>query len=87
MKVMKKAFLYRNKHLKYAITECNILKQASHPFVIKMHYSFQTPENLYMILEFVQGGEVYRLMCAGQLATEHARYYAASVVAFSSAAA
>ena len=40
MKVLKKAFLYRNKHLKYAITECNILKHAEHPFVIKMHYSF-----------------------------------------------
>lgn len=40
MKVLKKAFLYKNKHLKYAITECNILKQASHPFVVKMHYSF-----------------------------------------------
>ena len=26
MKVLKKAFLYKNKHLKYAITECNILK-------------------------------------------------------------
>jgi len=40
MKVLKKAFLYKNKHLKYAITECNILKQADHPFIIKMHYSF-----------------------------------------------
>ena len=40
MKVLKKAFLYRNKHLKYAITECNILKQADHPYIIKMHYSF-----------------------------------------------
>jgi serine/threonine protein kinase len=26
MKVLKKAFLVKNKHLKYAITECNILK-------------------------------------------------------------
>lgn len=26
MKVLKKAFLYKNKHLKYAITECNVLK-------------------------------------------------------------
>ena len=40
MKILKKAFLYKNKHLKYAITECNVLKQANHPFVIKMHYSF-----------------------------------------------
>jgi serum/glucocorticoid-regulated kinase 2 len=55
MKVLKKAFLYRNKHLKYAITECNILKHAKHPFVIKMHYSFQTPENLYMILDYCGG--------------------------------
>lgn len=55
MKILKKAFLYRNKHLKYAITECNILKLAEHPFVIKMHYSFQTPDNLYMILEYCSG--------------------------------
>lgn len=40
MKVLKKAELYRNKHLKYAITECNILKHADHPFIIKMHFSF-----------------------------------------------
>jgi serine/threonine protein kinase len=40
MKVLKKAFLVKNNHLKYAITECNILKQASHPFVLKMHYAF-----------------------------------------------
>jgi serine/threonine protein kinase len=40
MKVLNKAYLYKNKHLKYAITECNILKQAENPFVIKMHFSF-----------------------------------------------
>lgn len=40
MKVLKKAFLVKNNHLKYAITEANILKQSQHPFVIKLHYSF-----------------------------------------------
>ncbi len=40
MKVLKKAFLVKNNHLKYAITECNILKQAQHPYVLKMHYAF-----------------------------------------------
>ncbi len=58
MKVLKKAFLYRNKHLKYAITECNILKQAEHPFVIKMHYSFQTPDKPYMILDVCPGNDL-----------------------------
>mmetsp|Transcript_28310 Transcript_28310/g.21156 ORF Transcript_28310/g.21156 Transcript_28310/m.21156 type:complete len:134 (+) Transcript_28310:1754-2155(+) len=58
MKVLKKAFLVKNNHLKYAITECNILKQANHPFVLKMHYAFQTPDNLYMILDYCSGGDL-----------------------------
>lgn len=40
MKILKKAFLVKNNHLKYAITECNILKQVNHPFVLKMNYAF-----------------------------------------------
>lgn len=40
MKVLKKSVLVKNKHLKYAITECNVLKRSDHPYIIKMHYSF-----------------------------------------------
>ena len=58
MKVLKKAFLVKNNHLKYAITECNILRLSNHPFVIKLHSSFQTPENLYMILDYCPGGDL-----------------------------
>lgn len=40
MKVLKKSFLMQRNYLKYAITECNILKQSANPYVIKMHYAF-----------------------------------------------
>ena len=40
MKVLDKQFLVKNNHLKYAISESNILKRSSHPFVLKLHYSF-----------------------------------------------
>ena len=40
MKVLRKAFLVKNNHLKYAITECNILRLSNHPFVIRLHSSF-----------------------------------------------
>ena len=40
MKVLNKKFLVKNNHLRYAISECNILKLATHPFVLKMHYAF-----------------------------------------------
>lgn len=40
MKVQNKAYLVKNKHLKYAVSEANILKQICHPYVIKLHYAF-----------------------------------------------
>ena len=50
MKVLSKQQLVKNSHLKYAISECQIMKKVQHPFVLNMKYSFQTPKNLYMIL-------------------------------------
>jgi serum/glucocorticoid-regulated kinase 2 len=58
MKVLKKAFLVKNNHLKYAVGEANIMKQTDHPFVLRMHYSFQTPDNLYMVLDYCPGGDL-----------------------------
>jgi len=81
MKVLKKAFLYKNKHLKYAITECNILKQADHPFVIKMHYSFQTPDNLYMILDYCPGSDLaYHLNKKQIFDEEEAKFFIAEII-------
>ena len=81
MKVLKKAFLYRNKHLKYAITECNILKQADHPFVIKMHYSFQTPDNLYMILDYCSGCDLaYHLNKKQIFEEDEAKFFIAQII-------
>ena len=58
MKVLKKKSLIENNQLKYAISEKNILKKLDHPFIIKLHFSFQTPLNLYMILDYCQGGDL-----------------------------
>ena len=41
MKVLKKRNLVVKKHLRYALTEMNILKSCDHPFIIKIYYSFQ----------------------------------------------
>jgi len=81
MKVLKKAFLVKNNHLKYAITECNILKQAAHPFVLKMHFAFQTPDNLYMILDYCSGGDMAFHLNKRQIFDEaEAKFFIAEVV-------
>lgn len=37
--------------------ERDILVEADHQWVVKMYYSFQDPINLYLIMEFLPGGE------------------------------
>lgn len=81
MKVLSKQFLVKNNHLKYAISECNIMKQAAHPFVLKMHYSFQTPKNLYMILDLCIGGDLaYHLEKREIFSETEAQFFIAEIV-------
>ena len=42
--------------------ERDVLKRARHPFVVQMAYAFQTPENLYMVMDLVEGGDMYAHM-------------------------
>lgn len=35
-----------------------LLKNVKHPFLVGLHYSFQTTDKLYFVLDFVNGGEV-----------------------------
>ena len=58
MKVLNKKFLMKNNQLRYAITECNVLKQAASPFILALYDSFQTSENLYMIIDYCPGGDL-----------------------------
>lgn len=37
-----------------------LLKNVQHPFLVGLRYSFQTPEKLYFVLDYVNGGEVGR---------------------------
>jgi serine/threonine protein kinase len=30
-----------------------------HPYVVKLHYAFQSPEKLYFVLDWINGGELY----------------------------
>lgn len=81
MKVLKKAFLVKNNHLKYAVGEANIMKQTNHPFVLKMHYSFQTPDNLYMVLDYCPGGDLSQHLANRQMFEENeAKFFIAEVV-------
>lgn len=58
LKALKKKDLIVKKQLKYAVTEAKVLKQANHPFIINLHYAFQTPNYLYLALDYCPGKDL-----------------------------
>ncbi|PAA62358.1 hypothetical protein BOX15_Mlig004448g1 [Macrostomum lignano] len=82
MKVLKKASIVRNqKDTAHTKTERNILEAIKHPFLVELHYAFQTPDRLYLILEFLAGGELFtHLERHGVFTEATARFYLAEIV-------
>ena len=39
--------------------ERNILVDVEHPFIVRLHYAFQTKGKLYLILDFLRGGDLF----------------------------
>ena len=80
MKVLNKSYLIQKKLLRYAITECTILKNSDCPFILKLHYSFQTPENLYMILDYCPIGDLSYQIQINLFEEEEAKFYIAELI-------
>jgi serum/glucocorticoid-regulated kinase 2 len=80
MKIINKKYLIRNQQLRYAVTECNVLKQAQHPFIITLHYAFQTPDHLYMILDYCPGGDLSFHIVRNLFEEDEARFFIAELI-------
>jgi len=82
MKVVKKARLITNKKndTKYAMTERNILEAVNHPFLVKLYFAFQTNHSLFLVLEYLAGGELFmQLERQHTLTEDEARFYLAEI--------
>jgi 3-phosphoinositide dependent protein kinase-1 len=62
VKIMDKAFIKKEKKVKYVLMEKNILTKVSHPFIVKLYYSFQDAGYIYMCMDLVLGGELRHLI-------------------------
>ncbi|KAI9190077.1 cytochrome c oxidase subunit 1 [Blastocladiella emersonii ATCC 22665] len=81
MKVLKKTEVVRLKQVEHINAEKAILSRIYHPFIVNLFCTFQDPTNLYMLLEYVCGGELFsHLRRAGKFANDVARFYAAEIV-------
>lgn len=63
VKILKKEKLYENpKLVDLFITECAILKQISHTNIVKYIDSFETQNNVYLVEEFCNEGDLVQLI-------------------------
>lgn len=58
MKVLKKEKVINHNLIRYAKTERNVLSVMEHPFIVKLHFAFQTDKKLYLALEYCPGGDL-----------------------------
>ncbi|XP_036274008.1 serine/threonine-protein kinase Sgk2 isoform X1 [Pipistrellus kuhlii] len=81
VKVLQKKFILKNKEQNHIMAERNVLlKNVRHPFLVGLRYSFQTPEKLYFVLDYVNGGELFfHLQRERRFLEPRARFYAAEV--------
>ena len=81
LKSLNQALLRQKKQLKYAIAECKIMKNLSHPFILPLIWSFQSESHLFLVLEYCSNGDLSMLLgYVHHLTLAQARFYLAEVV-------
>ena len=67
--------------VEYVINEKNILSQMSNEFIVRGVYTFQSKKFLYMVMEFMKGGDFSSLLeQVGSFDEDTAKYYLAQIV-------
>ncbi|KAH8673640.1 camp-dependent protein kinase catalytic subunit [Xylariales sp. PMI_506] len=80
VKVLKKAQVVKMKQVEHTNDERRMLGEVKHPFLITLWGTFQDSRNLYMVMDFVEGGELFSLLRkSGRFPNPVAKFYAAEV--------
>lgn len=81
VKVMEKAKLFRSHAIEHTMDEKRILACVRFPFVIKLTYHYKDMKNLYMAMDFVQGGDLWlHLRKRVRYSEPQARFYAGQII-------
>ncbi|EQC40459.1 AGC/PDK1 protein kinase [Saprolegnia diclina VS20] len=58
VKIMEKRFISKEKKVKFVMMERKVFSKVSHDRIVKLSYSFQDKNYLYMVMELCRGGEL-----------------------------
>lgn len=81
IKVLKRKECEQKNQFKRVLAEKDILLQFSNPYIVKFYYSIIGHHNLYLVMEYLPGGDLYSLLQnVGCLDEENTRIYALQIL-------
>ncbi|WVQ98094.1 hypothetical protein IAU59_005216 [Kwoniella sp. CBS 9459] len=81
LKTIRKAHIVSRSEVTHTLAERTVLAQVNCPFIVPLKFSFQSTEKLYLVLAFVNGGELFHhLQREGKFNETRSRFYAAELL-------
>ena len=81
MKEMQKAKIINKKSINSVMNERTLLADLYHPFLVNMKSSFQDRENLYLVMDYLNGGDLrYHIGCKGRFSQAETKFFIANII-------
>jgi serum/glucocorticoid-regulated kinase 2 len=81
LKAIRKSNIIAKNEVIHTLSEKTVLATVNNPFIVPLKFSFQSPEKLYLVLSFINGGELfYHLQKAGRFDLSRARFYTSELL-------
>ena len=80
-KTLRKAHIISRSEVAHTLAERSVLSQINNPFIVPLKFTFQSPEKLYFVLAFVNGGELFHhLQKEQRFDINRSRFYTAELL-------
>lgn len=81
LKTIRKQHIVASMEVDHTMAERTVLARVLNPFIVPLKFSFQLPEKLYLVLSFINGGELYfHLQKEGRFLMDRLRFYIAELL-------
>jgi len=81
LKTIRKAHIISRSEVAHTLAERSVLAQINNPFIVPLKFTFQSPEKLYFVLAFVNGGELFHhLQKEQRFDINRSRFYTAELL-------
>ncbi|ODV66549.1 Pkinase-domain-containing protein [Hyphopichia burtonii NRRL Y-1933] len=81
LKTLRKQHIISRMEVTHTLAERTVLARITNPFIVPLKFSFQSPEKLYLVLSFINGGELFwHLQKEGKFSMDRSRFYIAELL-------